>query len=204
MTESRALLESMRRLHRELQAEVRERWSRDLPFDELVFDRWERARSLGFGKGTSIYHNSYVYGEVQVGKDTWIGPHTLLDGTGGLVIGDNCSVSTGVQIFTHDTVKWALSGGRAAYEHAPVSIGSCCYLGSQSVVSMGVSIGDHTVVGACSFVNRDLPPHSVAVGIPCRPIGHVEVDGEGDVRLVIDRPGAEEAAAARPTGPARG
>ncbi len=174
-------------LYESLRAETRERWQRDLPFSELLFDRWERARSLGFGEGTSIYHESYVYGDVTVGENTWIGPYTLLDGTGGLEIGDYCSISTGVQIYTHDTVKWALSGGRAETERAAVKIGNCCYIGSQSVVAKGVTIEDHCVVGACSFVNRPLPARTVAVGIPCREIGRVEIDEAGGVELVLER-----------------
>jgi acetyltransferase-like isoleucine patch superfamily enzyme len=185
-----ALHEGLLGLHRELRGGVRQRWQRDLPFDELLFDRWERARELGFGEGASIYHSSYVYGDVRVGPDTWIGPFTLLDGTGGLTIGRNCSISTGVQIYSHDTVKWAVSGGRAAYEYAPVLIGDCCYVGSQTVVAKGVTVGEHSVVGACSFVNRDLPPYTIGAGTPCRAIGRVEVAADGSVELVIER-GAE-------------
>ncbi len=103
--------------------ELRERWDRDLPLDELLFDRWERARELGFGEGTSIYHSSYVYGDVRVGRGTWIGPFTMLDGTGGLRSG-TLQISSGVQIYTHDTVEWAVSGGDAPYERAPVESGA--------------------------------------------------------------------------------
>jgi acetyltransferase-like isoleucine patch superfamily enzyme len=166
-----------------LRDRVAERWRRDLPFEELVFDRFERAEKLGFGKGTSIYQSSLVFQDVQVGANTWIGPFTVLDGTGGLVIGDYCSISSGVQIYTHDSVKWAVSGGKAAYEHAPVHIGSCCYIGSQTVIAKGVTIGPHSIVGACSFVNRDLPPYTIAVGVPCRAIGHVRIGDDGEVTL---------------------
>ncbi len=143
-----ALLTAMHALHARLRDETRAEWERDLPFEELAFDRWERARTLGFGDGTSIYHSSYVYGDVTVGRNTWIGPFTMLDGSGGLEIGDNCSISTGVQIYSHDTVDWALSGGEAPYERAAVRIGSCCYVGPDSIVAKGVSIGDHCLVGA--------------------------------------------------------
>jgi acetyltransferase-like isoleucine patch superfamily enzyme len=184
------LPEQLVELYQRLRNEARERWNRDLPFDELLFDRWERARSLGFGENASVYNSSYIYGDVEVGPDTWIGPFTLLDGTGGLRIGRNCSISAGVQIYTHDTVKWAVSGGKAPYEHAAVEIGDCCHIGSQSVVTKGVTIGEHSVVGGCSFVNRDLPAYSIAVGIPCRPIGRVELSADGTVELVIEgRPG---------------
>lgn len=186
MNELDSLFKSFVALYHKLRSGMREQWKRDLPLEELLFDRWERAKSLGFGEGSSIYHNSYVYGEVKVGKNTWIGPYTLLDGSGGLEIGDYCSISTGVHLYTHDTVKWALSGGKLAYEHAPVKIGDCCYIGGQTVVSKGITIGDHCVIGACSFVNRDLPSYSIAFGVPCRPVGRVEIDPSGNVTLITD------------------
>jgi len=182
----RECFESYRR-HRE---ETRVKWHRDLPFDELMFDRWERARSLGFGEGASIYHTSYVYGDVTVGERTWIGPYTVLDGSGGgLRIGAYCSISAGVQIYTHHTVRWALSRGTAAYDTAPTIIGDCCYLGPYAVVSKGVTIGSHAVVGAHALVNRDVAPHSIVFGIPARVVGLVEVGNAGDVRLVYSDPG---------------
>jgi acetyltransferase-like isoleucine patch superfamily enzyme len=181
----------VRRVYEALRQETRRKWNRDLPFEELLFDRWERARSLGFGEGTSVYHSSLVYGEVEVGKHTWIGPYTLLDGAHRLTIGSFCSISAGVSIYTHDTVQWALSGGRAAHEGAPVSIGDCTYIGAQSVVSRGVTIGDHVVVGACSFVNRDIPPWTIAAGVPCRPIGRV-VEEDGRFQLIYNRAESSE------------
>src|SRR4051812_31709636 len=186
MNDHEQLRQALVQLYEELRADARSKWQRDLPFEELLFDRWERAASLGFGEGTSIYHSSYVFGDVSVGRNTWIGPFTLLDGTGGLTIGDNCSISTGVQIYSHDTVKWAVSGGTAPYEHEPVTIGSSCYIGSQSVIAKGITIGAGSVIGACSFVNRDVPPNSIVGGVPVRPLGRVE-HGEGGPELVIDR-----------------
>jgi acetyltransferase-like isoleucine patch superfamily enzyme len=177
--DQRRLLDQLRSVYDELRSDMRQKWHRDLPFEELLFDRWQRARQLGFGDGTSIYHNSYVYGDVQVGQRTWIGPFTILDGSGGLRIGSNCSISAGVHIFTHDSVQWAVTGGVAPYERAPVSIGDCCYIGSQTVVAKGVTIGSHCVIGACSFVNRDLPPFTIASGAPCRPTGRVPDPNRG-------------------------
>ncbi len=185
MTPSDAFLKLAGLVYRRVRRRMRSQWRRDLPLDEMLFDRWERARSLGFGPGASIYHNSCVYGDVRVGADTWIGPFTILDGSGGLVIGRNCSISAGVHIYTHDTVKWAVSGGSAAYERAPVEIGDCCYLGPRAVVAKGVRVGSHSVIGANSFVNRDIASHTVAAGTPCRPIGSVVTAEDGAVHLRI-------------------
>jgi len=158
----------LRALYELLREEMKEKWNRDLPLEELLFDRWERAEKLGFGKGTSIYHNSYVYGDVKVGENTWIGPFTILDGTGGLEIGSNCSISAGVQIYTHDTVNWAVTGGKAPYDYAPVRIGDHCYIGPNTVICKGVTIGDRAVVGANSVVLSDIAAGSKASGAPAR------------------------------------
>lgn len=185
-TEFHALVTQFREMYQRLRAEMNINWKRDLPLEELLFDRWERAQHLGFGKSASIYHASYLYGDVKVGEGTWIGPMTMLDGTAGITIGQHCSISSGVHIYTHDTVKWALSGGTAPAERSPVIIEDCCYIGSQSVIRRGVTIGHHSVIGAHSFVNKDIPPYSIAAGVPARLIGRVEIAGD-EIRLVYDQ-----------------
>ena len=165
-------LAARRRLH--------EQYRRTLPFGEYVVDRWEKARELGFGEGASIYDSSVVIGDVTVGRQTWIGPFTLLDGSGGLSIGEYCSISAGVQIYTHDTVAWALSGGQASPVRAPTRIGDRCYIGPNVIISRGVTIGDGCVIGANSFVRDNVPAGSKAVGSPCRVIGPASGDHEAD------------------------
>jgi acetyltransferase-like isoleucine patch superfamily enzyme len=152
-------------------AEMRQQWNRTLPFGDYIVDRWAKAQTLGFGVGSSIYDSSLVLGDVRVGCNTWIGPFTVLDGSGGLVIGDYCSISAGVQIYTHDSVEWAISGGATAIDRAPVRIGARCYLGPNVVVAKGVSIGDGCVIGANSLVLDDIPSGMRAFGTPCRTIG---------------------------------
>jgi len=154
--------------------EVKKEWQRGLPFGDYIVDRWDKASRLGFGDGCSIYDSSVVLGNVRVGCHTWIGPFTVLDGTGGLEIGDYCSISAGVQIYTHDTVSWAVSGGERQFEQAPVKIGSCTYIGPGVIIAKGVTIGSGCVIGANSFVNRSIPDHFKAWGTPARLIGPVE------------------------------
>ena len=175
------LLDQVRQLHTHLRAEKRKDWSRDVPFEDLLFDRWERARSLGFGDEASIYQSSYVFGNVTVGDHTWIGPFTVLDGSGGLDIGAYCSISAGVHIYSHNTVKWAVSGGKAPYERRPVQIGNCCFIGPHTVIRDGVTLGDHVVVGAHSFINKDVPARCIVAGSPARVIGRVLLGEDGNV-----------------------
>lgn len=160
----------LKRLYYKLRREKFSTWRRCLPFSELIVDRWEKARFLGFGDNASIYDNSYVFGDVKVGAHTWVGPFTILDGSGGLEIGDYCSISSGVQIYTHDTICWAISGGKAPYEYAPVTIGNRCYIGPNTIIAKGVTIGDGCIIGSGSLVLHDIPPDSKALGTPCRVI----------------------------------
>lgn len=169
------LLAELRMLWATRERELTDRWMRNLPFGDCVVDRWERARMLGFGEGASIYDSSLVLGSVIVGRHTWIGPFTLLDGSGGLTIGDYCSVSAGVQIYTHDTVKWAISGGAVVPEPSRTSIGSRCYIGPNTIVAKGVTIGDGCIIGANSLVLSDVPASMKAFGTPCRVIAPVDV-----------------------------
>ncbi len=149
------------------QAEVRAQWQRSLPFADYIVDRWRKAKALGFGNGTSVYDSVLVFGDVTVGEKTWIGPFVILDGSGGLAIGSNCSISAGVQIYSHDSVRWAVTGGEAPYEYAKTTIGDHCYIGPNTVISKGVTIGDRCIIGANSLVLSDIPSDAKAYGTPC-------------------------------------
>lgn len=168
---SPALLRQLRDLWQSLQKQVDSEWDRSLPLGDYIIDRFEKARRLGFGEGSSIYDSSLVLGDVSVGNGTWIGPFTVLDGSGGLTIGSHCSISAGVHVYTHDTVAWAVSGGKSDPERSPVRIGSRCYIGPHTVIAKGVVIGDGCVIGAGSLVLEDIPAGSKAFGVPCRVAG---------------------------------
>ncbi len=168
---------------------LRAEFQRSLPFQDAIFDRWDRASRLGFGPEASIYNSATVFGEVSVGRATWIGPNTMLDGSGGgIEIGTHCSIASGVHIYTHDTVLWSLSGGKCKQRQAPVIIGDCVYIGSQSVIAAGVSISSRCVVAANSFVNRDVPEAMIVGGSPARRIGRVVGNGE-HVSMIFDSKG---------------
>jgi acetyltransferase-like isoleucine patch superfamily enzyme len=173
------LLQDLKALWLQRQREVAQQHQRALPFGDYIVDRWQKAQELGFGEGTSIYDSALVLDDVQVGRNTWIGPFVVLDGSGGLSIGSNCSISAGVQIYSHDTVEWALSGGKAPYTHAPTAIGDNCYIGPCAVIAKGVRIGNRCRVGANSLVLEDIPEGSLAHGTPCRVVGQVGADPAG-------------------------
>ncbi|HXT09038.1 MAG TPA: acyltransferase [Roseiarcus sp.] len=144
-------------------------FGRRVSIGDILTERSENAAAYGFGEGTTMYDNVLVLGDVVIGDNTWIGPGCILDGSGGrLRIGAWCSISAGVQIYTHHTVNRSVSLGRLPIDYAPTRIGDGVYLGPNTIVQMGVAIGDRAVIGANSFVNRDIPAGAKAFGSPAR------------------------------------
>lgn len=144
------------------------RFKRRVPFGDLISERDANAAAYGFGQGTTCYDNVLIIGTVTVGRHCWIGPNVILDGSGGLEIGDYVSISAGVQIYSHHTVAWSTSLGQAPVEHRSTRIGSGVYIGPGSIVQMGVEIGDRAVIGALSLVNKPIPAGARAWGTPAR------------------------------------
>lgn len=104
----------------------------------------------------------------KIGKKVFIGMRCYLDDRAYkmLTIGDGVVVAYGVYFACH--------GERQ--EDMPIVLGDGCYIGMRSsIISknadksvFGVHVGEKAVVGACTLVNRDIPPHATAVGSPCR------------------------------------
>lgn len=184
-----SFLDSLREVRHAVDAEARTKWDRSLPFADAAFDRWERASILGFGDGANIYDSASVFGDVEVGAGTWIGPGVVLDGSGApLKIGDNCDVSAGVQIYTHDTVLRCISGRALESASGPVKIGDNTYIGPQALIVAGVSIGSNCVVGANSVVKVDVADRTVVAGSPARTVGTVVGEGAATRIEPVEKP----------------
>ncbi|WBW96607.1 acyltransferase [Oceanirhabdus sp. W0125-5] len=166
-----------------LRMEMKENYNRVLPTNELLFNRWEKASLLNCGKNSSVYDTSVVMGDVEIGADVWIGPYTLLEGLNGKIkIGDFCHLSSGVQIVTHDTVKFVLTSGREEAAKGDVIIKNNTYIGGMSIITKNVTIGHHCVIGANSLVNKNIPDYSIAFGTPVKIVGKV-IMKDGEVEL---------------------
>ncbi len=92
---------------------------------------------------------------------------TLVDDTH-IYIGDNTLMGPNVTLVTAGHPILPELRLRGLQYNMPIRIGKNCWLGAGVTVLPGVTIGDHTVVGAGSLVTRDLPANVVAVGSPCR------------------------------------
>lgn len=164
--------------------DMKNNYNRVLPTNELLYDRWDKAKFLGCGEKTSIYDSSVIMGDVEIGKNVWIGPFTLIDAAHAkLKIGDFCHISSGVHIVTHDTVDYVLSSGGLPIASGDVIIGNNTYIGGMAIITKNVNVGSYCVIGANSLVNKDIPDFSVAYGTPAKIVGKVIFDSDGKIKI---------------------
>lgn len=88
--------------------------------------------------------------DCDIGEGTWIGHWTVIDGSGGLKIGKNCSIASGVHIYTHSTHKLTTEGKPKIL--APVTIGDNVAIGANSVIMYGCEIGDNVCIPALTLL----------------------------------------------------
>lgn len=97
---------------------------------------------------------------------------------GGVHIGAYSYVAFDVAILAHDMT-------RGLYLHT--RIGECCFIGARSVILPGVTVGDHSIVGAGSVVTKDVPPNCIAAGNPASVIRNNIVTGRWGCLVTASR-----------------
>ena len=117
--------------------------------------------------GHHVHFGDYVYANFNL---------TLVDDTH-IYVGDHTMIGPNVTLATAGHPIWPELREKAYQFNCDIHIGRNCWLGAGVIVLPGVTIGDHTVVGAGSVVTKDLPANVVAVGNPCRVLREI---GEHD------------------------
>lgn len=90
-----------------------------------------------------------------------------------VMFGPNCSVVTPVHPlrWQERNIRFDENGRAFDLEYAkPIRIEKNCWIASNVTITGGVTIGEGSVIGAGSVVTRDIPPNSLAAGVPCRVI----------------------------------
>ena len=104
--------------------------------------------------------NSYI----SIGKNTFFNYNNLITSHEKIEIGDNCQFGPNVLIYDHDhdyKSKNGISGSN--YLTAPVKIGSNVWIGANSVILRGTTLGNDCVVGAGTIVKGNYPDNTVII-----------------------------------------
>lgn len=146
-------------------------------FDFYSIGARQRARRLGFGEGTRVYATAIIYGRPKVGKNVFIGPYAVIDGTGSLTIGDNTHIGLHTMIWTHSTHLSCLIGKdvKETEKIESVVIENNVWIGGGAIITPGVKIGHHSIIAAGAVVTDDIPPYSLAAGTPAKVIRKIVI-----------------------------
>jgi acetyltransferase-like isoleucine patch superfamily enzyme len=131
---------------------------------ELADDVWLSQGCLVIG---------YRDAEVYIDERAYIGHRCLFYGHGGIRIGKDALFANDVQLIcgNHTFARRDLPIRAQPTEELPIVIEDDVWLGASAIVLGGVTIGQGSVVGAGAVVTQDLPPYSIARGVPARVVG---------------------------------
>ncbi|MDO8564527.1 MAG: acyltransferase [bacterium] len=98
---------------------------------------------------------------LRLGKHTDIGAYTLLVAKHGIEIEDDVQIGSHTSIYSYSTID---------NKKGKVVLKKNCKVGTHSSIMPGVTIGENAVVGAHSFVTKDVPQNTTVAGVPAKPL----------------------------------
>jgi galactoside O-acetyltransferase len=139
--------------------------------------RFLGSKSILFKENVVIGNNAFFTsegGEISIGANCNFNTNVHINASvgGTILIGDDCLIGPNVVMRTADHVfsdmtKLIREQGHIAKD---IRISDDVWLGSNVIVVGGVTIGKGSVIGAGAVVTKDIPPYSIAVGVPARVI----------------------------------
>lgn len=147
------------------------------PVHGNVLDALREGR-LTIGAGTLLEPGVWITapdeGRIAIGRGVFLNLGVMIASQQLVEIGDHCMLANGC--FVSDAshrfddpvtpITW-----QGFQSKGPTRIGANCWLGTNVVVTSGVSIGERCVIGANSVVTKDIEPFTIAAGAPAKAIG---------------------------------
>jgi len=130
----------------------------------MRFKHWEYPQ-IEEGKLTKYNWIVQHKDKLKLGYKTDIGAFTYINAENGVIIEDCVQIGSHCAIYSSSTID---------NKEGTVTLKKNCKVGSHSVIMPGVTIGENSVIGACSFVNKDIAANVVAVGVPVKVIRKIQ------------------------------
>ena len=148
-------------------------------------------KGIAIGENTFVMHGAvlHVYNFrnlphafIRIGKDSLIGEFNVLRGQGGITIGDRVFTAPNVQMLAvnhvyNDPTRPMIEQGITA---EGITVEDDVWIGAGAILTDGVTVGKGAVIAAGAVVTKDVPPHTVAGGVPARILKQVEADNSSE------------------------
>jgi len=127
---------------------------------EKRFKKWVKPK---IKEGKLTKWNWMVQGvkNLKIGRNTDIGAFSYINANAGVVIEDDVQIGSHCSIYSVSTID---------DKKGKVVLKKNCRVGANSVIMPGVTIGENSIIGAFSFVNKDIADNVVAFGVPAKVI----------------------------------
>lgn len=112
---------------------------------------------------------------IEIGNGTFFNNHVFFEPIGKITIGEFCQIGPHV-VFETVSHEIDLTSNYRETIVAPIVVGNHVWIGANSIILQGVTIGTGAVVAAGALVNKDIPPFSLYGGVPAKFIKSINQD----------------------------
>lgn len=117
-----------------------------------------------FGKCSKLGVNC----KIQCVNNVYIGDYTAIADNTTISDNNNHPISPDFRLYMRTTGEYDDARGWIHSDNAPIHIGKNCWIGTNVRIQKGVTIGDNSIVAACSVVTKDIPANCIAAGNPAK------------------------------------